>query len=631
MTNSFIRVAAASFATEVGSPAHNAEKIITTLKQAAHQKAALVVFPELCLCGYTCADLFYSPALLGECLEALGQIVAQTTDLNLVAAVGMPVEADDRLFNCGVVFSRGQILACVPKSHIPNYSEYYESRYFAPAECAISDLVELCGQLVPFGTDLVLRCDNIPGFCLACEICEDLWVPVSPSSQAAVAGATVIANLSASNDYAGKDDTRRLLVAAQSQKLKCAYIYSSSEQGESSTDLAFSGNKYIGVLGRIAAEEEGGSLVVTTVDTEVLTTTRRRMDTFARCKVEQSMRRVHFELPGYQLPVPAYNPSPFLPDPAKRDQVCREILDIQVAGLLRRVRSARVQKLVVGVSGGLDSTLALLVCVEAAKALGQDPSMVIAVTMPCFGTTSNSYNNSIALIKELGATLRVIDIKESVTLQLQMLGHDMRPDTTYENAQARQRMQLLMNLANMEGGLVVGTSDLSEIAIGFSTYGGDHMSMYNVNASVPKTLVRHIIAWQASLHGEQSPLGQMLGKVAASSITPELLPVDEQGNQNQNTESIVGSYELIDFILYHHIKYSLSSEKLLALLGAAFPHVEEAERRRACEQYFRRFYANQFKRSCMPDGIKATGISLSPRSDFRLPSDLDPSLLSRWY
>ena len=620
MKNTLFHASLSTIKLSLGLPFENGIKIAEQIKKAESQGAKLAVFPELSLTGYTCADLFLTSKLIDNCKEALSQLLAATKSCDIFAFVGMPLEVSNRLYNCAVGIFHGEVLGVLPKTYIPNYGEYYESRYFSSALDTNTDTVEMGGVFVPFGSDLIFDCIGIEGLSLTAEICEDLWAPVSPSTRNAVNGATVICNLSASNDFAGKKVLRASLIEAQSEKLKCNYLYVSSGFGESSTDLSFGGDKIVGELGVITARDtEDSDMLIFPIDTEKACAMRRKSDTF-KLNVVKS-RHISF---GYAA-VPEENYSGLPENPfflGKNEDNCKEIFDKQIGGLATRLRATGIKKMVIGVSGGIDSTLALLVCKETAKQLDLPEDSVIGITMPCFGTTKNSLNNSKMLMNELKIDSKEIVIKDVVTENLNLIGHSFKPDITYENAQARQRTQLLFNYANQIGGLCVGTSDLSEIALGFSTYGGDQMAMYNVNCSVPKTVCREIIRYYGEISGGK--LKGILHNVIHAMISPELTPLDAFGEGTQSTEEIVGSYELIDFILYYHVKYGFSKEKIAKMLFDTFhASFSEALITNAVEQYFSRFYKNQFKRSSMPDGIKATEISLSPRGDFRMPSDID--------
>lgn len=618
MNNGLLKVCLTEIPVVIAQPEKNARAHLAQLLTAEAEGAKLCLFPELSLTGYTCADLFLTHGLLRAADEALALLLRESAKLDVIGIAGIPVLFRGALYNCAAVFLRGKLLGVVPKTHLPNYGEYYETRYFTSGHAVPeSASVILAGQEAPFGTSLQFTCREFPEFTFAVEICEDLWAPVSPSAGHALAGANLICNLSASNEFAGKGVVRRTLLAAQSEKLLCAYLYASGSEGESSTDLAFSSVKAVSTLGSIL--EHNGEKLYETVDLQSVAAARRRSTTFHTGASRSYCRAIPFSLTPWEAPMKRYPKAPFLHGMA-RETFLDEVFDLQVKGLLRRLRAARAKALVLGVSGGVDSTLALLVCAEAAKR-AERPEMICAVLMPGFGTTERSLQSGRALVHAMELEPLVLDIRALSQAQLDAIGHDGSADTTYENTQARQRTMMLMNLANECGGIVVGTSDLSEIAIGFSTYGGDHMSMYNVNGSVPKTIARELLLHRAAQSSDT--LAAELRAVVKAPVSPELLPVDASGAQKQETESIVGSYSLIDFLLYYHLKYGFTQEKLTAMAKASFAEEfppEEIER--TAEGYFTRFYRSQFKRSCMPDGVKAMELSLSPRSDFRLPSDL---------
>ncbi len=615
-----LKVTLAEIDLAIAKPLENAKRHIEQIKLAYADGSRLIVFTELSLTGYTCADLFLTHELLSESRKAILKLLKATNELDIVVVCGAPLSINGTIYNCAVVIHRGRLIGIVPKCYLPDYGEYYESRYFTSGlDVPPHTQFTLHGQTVPFGSKLIFACENMSGFTFAVEICEDLWVPLSPSDYHAIAGANIICNPSASNDYAGKATRRERLIAAQSEKLMCAYLYSSGGTGESSTDLYFSSDKVVSMLG--TAERYTTPQVTKILDLQSITASRRKTNTF-KTHTSHDYDYVTFTLDKFELALSPSSKTPFLPTADKVPAFLNKVFDIQTQGLVQRMRAARIDRLVIGVSGGLDSTLALLVCVNACKELGLPTTNVHALTMPCFGTTTHSFNKSISLINSLGCTCREIDIKDIVTKQLNLIDHDGDADVTYENAQARQRMMMLMNVANDVGGLVVGTSDLSEIAIGFSTFGGDHLSMYNVNCSIPKTLVRELVRRYGDNCGDER-LASTLHDIASSPISPELLPVNALGEQEQDTESIVGSYELIDFLLYHQLKFGFSKVKLTAMLKATFvDDYDEEELENTAKMYFHRFYRSQFKRSCMPDGIKAMELSLSPRSDYRLPSDM---------
>lgn len=620
----FYRVAAAVPELQVGGVSRNAEAVLTRVREAAADGAVLVTFPEMCLTGYTCADLFHQTALLDRVVDRLGWLLRETRHMEILILIGIPVRHQGRLYNCGALLQAGSVLGVVPKSHLPNYKEFYERRWFSSGVGVVGETVRLCSQSAPFGTDLLFV--GSEEFVLGIEICEDLWTPVPPSSRQALAGATVLANLSASNELVTKAEYRRDLVRGQSARCTAAYVYTSAGVGESTTDLVFSGHAIIAENGVVLAQnerfEQNGTMLTADVDCSRLVQTRI-IETGSGDAAADPFRRVPVQL-NYRLEAlrRRVDPHPFVPaDPARRDQRCREIFTIQATALARRLEHAHAQTAVIGISGGLDSTLALLVTGEAWKRLGQSPDRILAVTMPGFGTTGRTRTNAEALVAAVGAELRTIDITPACTRHFEDIGHDPDcHDVTYENVQARERTQLLMDLANKHRGLVIGTGDLSEMALGWSTYNGDHMSMYAVNCSVPKTLVRYVIGWAA----EQAPetLRRILHDILDTPVSPELLPGDERGEIAQKTEEVIGPYELHDFFLYHAIKYGAAPDKILYLAELAFQgRHDRAAIARWLRVFVGRFFAQQFKRSCIPDGPKVGTVSLSPRGDWRMPSD----------
>ena len=541
--------------------------------------------------------------------------------LDVVTVAGLPLAVGNRLFNCAAVIHKGRVLGAVPKTHLPNYAEYYELRHFAPGPAQAENIV-LNGESVPFGADLLFRCINMPEFCLGIEICEDLWVPNPPGVAHALAGATVIANPSASNELVGKADYRRLLLESQSARLVCGYVYADAGQGESSMDSVFAGHDLIYENGeRLAESRWENGLIFADVDVAYLASERRRMNAFR--EAAQPHREIPFALRMEALElVRAVAPLPFVPqNAAEREQRCEEILRIQAGGLARRMAHAHAKCAVIGVSGGLDSTLALIVAARAARLAGLGEGSVVAVTMPCFGTTERTHANALKLAEGLGAQLIEVNIAESTLTHLRDIGHSPDDhDVTYENAQARERTQVLMDIANQRGGLVVGTGDLSELALGWATYNGDHMSMYGVNASIPKTLIRHLVRYVADA-AENPLLREALLDVLDTPVSPELLPPVD-GVIAQRTEDIVGPYELHDFMLYHIVRRGESPKKALRLAKIAFAGQYDDETILRWEKTFlRRFFQQQFKRSCLPDGPKVGSVSLSPRADWRMPSD----------
>lgn len=624
----FVKVAACSPKTAVANPDKNALYLLDAVANASAQGAQVILLPELCLSAYTAADLFHQDRLIRGCEKALGRILKETTENPAIIVAGIPVRLGDALYNCAVFFQKGNILGVVPKEYLPNYQEFYEKRWFVPGSSAMEEEITLCGQTVPFGELLFQFGELVMG----AEICEDLWVPVPPSSRLALAGANLIVNLSASNELVAKDGYRRELVAGQSGRCICAYAYASSGLGESTTDLVFGGACTIAENGSILAEGERfcseGTMAVACIDLSRLMAERRKNGSFHDCATVYGghIRTVSGELPVLSLEQMdrPYDPAPFIPSNNQtRAERCREIFAIQSAGLARRLSHTGMKRAVIGISGGLDSTLALLVAHEAMKRLGLPEENILCVTMPGFGTTDRTYQNALELIRSLGAELREVDIKPACIQHMKDIGHDPSiHDVTYENTQARERTQILMDLANKEGGLLVGTGDLSELAMGWCTYNGDHMSMYGVNASVPKTLVRHLVAFVAE---ESNPrTAAVLREVLDTPVSPELLPPDENGEIQQKTEENIGPYELHDFFLYHFLRFGCERDKLAFLAGRAFGgKYSDAEINKWLSLFIKRFFISQFKRSCLPDGPKVGSVSLSPRGDWRMPSDAD--------
>jgi NAD+ synthase (glutamine-hydrolysing) len=630
----FLRVAAASPPVRVAEPERNADEVVEFTARAAASGVQAVVFPELGLTGYTCGDLFFSVSTLVAGAErALARVLAETASLPMVVVVGLPVLVGGQLFNCAAVLQKGRLLGVVPKTYLPGYKEYYEERWFSSSRESRATDHRLAGQEAPFGTDLVFQVPDEPGVCLAVEICEDLWAPIPPSSHHAVAGATVILNPSASNDIVGKAEYRRDLVAQQSGRTLSAYVYANVGVHESTTDVVFGGHLMIAENGQLLAEGERyrreGDMIVADVDTERLRVERARQTSFSEA--------VHFGRSGYRtvplVPMPVrpparlarpLEPHPFAPaDPATLDSRCREVFSIQTAGLARRVEHTASRRLVLGLSGGLDSTLALLVCERTLDLLGRPRGDVLAVTMPGFGTSALTLSTARGLARAWGAELREIDIRAACQQHIRDIGLDPadRASITYQNLQARERTQVLMDLANKEGGIVVGTGDLSELALGFATFGGDHIAMYNVNASVPKTLVRRLVEWVAE-HGATGAEREVLRAVLDTPVSPELVPPDGEGKIAQRTEDLIGPYELHDFFLHALVRLGASPRKILYLaLQSLGGRYDEAAVRRWLRVFVERFFANQFKRSVMPDGPKVGSVSLSPRGDWRMPSD----------
>ncbi|MCH5289690.1 MAG: NAD(+) synthase [Treponema sp.] len=651
MEHGFFRAACASPAVTVADCAANAEAIAALAREAAANGAQLVVFPELCITAYTCGDLFLQQTLLDGARDALATVMRETADLNALIAVGLPFAHDDALYNCAALLFRGSAVALIPKSYIPTYGEFYERRHFAPAQPGEIQTVyvDAANPRVPFGTDILIADRANPLFVLGTELCEDAWVPLSPSARAALAGATVIANLSASNEIIGKADYRRMLVAGQSAKLAAAYLYADCGSGESSTDLVFAAHNLLAENGTILAESALFSHGITYADFDLerLAQERRRMTTFADCRRNEArdFTTVTIDSTGADRAADkspallrAIAPRPFVPESTTdRAERCRAVIALQAQGLAKRLRHLGCRCAVIGLSGGLDSTLALLVTARAFALCGLPPSHVRAVTMPCFGTTDRTLRNARELAAQTGATLMEIPIAAAVRQHFRDIGQDEDVhDVTYENAQARERTQVLMDIANKEGGIVIGTGDLSELALGWATYNGDHISMYGVNASVPKTLVRHLVAWLADeADGTNPALAAVLRGILDTPVSPELLPPDG-ADIAQKTEELVGPYELHDFFLYYALRFGFSPAKIFFLAEQAFivqpaargeaAAYRKADIRKWLVSFYRRFFAQQFKRSCLPDGAKVGTVSLSPRGDWRMPSDASARL-----
>lgn len=622
----YMKVAAAVPEVRIADCRFNAERIVTMMEKASDRGVEVVVFPELSVTGYTCGDLFGQSALLAAAESAVGVIAEQTAGLSVTGIIGTPVEVNDKLYNCAVVISGGKIEGIVPKSHIPNYSEFYEARWFASGSGIDGISIIFAGQQADFGCDLLFEINGVP---CGIEICEDLWVPIPPSSQMALNGAKVIFNLSATPEVIGKHDYLRQLVAQQSARTHSAYVYASSGFGESSTDLVFAGNGIIAECGHIVASGERFSydeqLVVADVDIELICSERRRRNTF---RAESYEKEYSIKAITNENDMPAtfdrtVDPLPFVPSSAdRRDSNCREIFAIQSHGLAQRIAHTGCRCAVIGISGGLDSTLALLVTVRTFDRLGLDRKGIIGVTMPGFGTTGRTHDNAVTLMRELGVSMREIPIAAACRQHFADIGLDpSQRNVAYENSQARERTQILMDIANMEGGMVIGTGDMSEAALGWATYNGDHMSMYNVNCSVPKTLVRELVIWAAD-NGAGEREAAALRDVAATPVSPELLPADENGEIAQKTEDLVGPYELHDFFLFNMLRYGFTPAKIRFLAGKAFNgKYDEETIDKWLKVFIRRFFSQQYKRSAVPDGPKVGTVALSPRGDWRMPSD----------
>ena len=622
MRDGFIKVAAVSPKIRVADAAYNSKVICEGIREAAREGAKVIVFPELSITGYTCGDLFLQETLLTGALEALREIMTFTEGQDAIVFVGFPFAYNGKIYNAAAALKGGRLLGIIPKTYLPAYGEFYETRYFARGmEETLT--VSCLGQETLFGTKLLFACEELRELVIGAEICEDLWTPEPPGIRHARNGATVLVNLSASNETTGKEDYRRALVCGQSARLLCGYIYASAGEGESTQDVVYSGHNMIAENGRLLKEAPRfvNEITLSEIDVQRLVAERRRITTFE--PREDGYRRVAFSLIVEETALTrTIKALPFVPsDEADRQRRCAQILAIQAAGLKKRMEHTNCKTAVVGISGGLDSALALLVVVRAFDLLGLAHEGIKAVTMPGFGTTDRTYENAVQLIRSLGADFREIDIKEAVQLHFRDIGHDVSAhDVTYENSQARERTQILMDVANKENGMVIGTGDLSELALGWATYNGDHMSMYGVNASVPKTLVRHLVRFYADTCGDET-LRRVLYDVLDTPVSPELLP-PEDGRISQETENIVGPYELHDFYLYHMLREGFPPKKIYRLAKTAFSGVYDDETILKWEKiFFRRFFAQQFKRSCLPDGPKIGSVAVSPRGDLRMPSD----------
>lgn len=626
MKDGFIKVAAASIRVSVAGVNENKKEIIKKIENAEKCGVDLLVLPELCVTSYSCGDLFYSDVLLTAAKQALKEIAEATSGRETLLAVGVPLLYCGKLFNSAAVIYGGEILGIIPKTYLPNYAEFYEGRQFSSADkLSGGETISLFGKEIPFGTDIIFKNENMPEFTLGVEICEDLWAPAPPSVKLCEGGATVIANLSASNEVIGKTEYRKMLVKSASAKQICGYVYSSASADESTQDTVFSGHNMVAENGTMLAENTpfcGSDTAITELDLKKLQSERHRNTTFAAGSFK-TLRIVMFNKPVRETSLTrAYEKTPFVSsNQGVLDERTEQILKIQSYGLKKRIEAAHAKTAVIGISGGLDSTLALLVAARATDLLNRPRTDILAVTMPGFGTTSRTKGNAQKLCEKLGVTLKEVSISAAVTQHFLDIGHDPSvTDVTYENCQARERTQILMDLANETGGMVIGTGDLSELALGFATYNGDHMSMYGVNCSVPKTLVRFIVRYEAVRFGGE--LADILNDILATPVSPELLPSDENGNIAQKTEELVGPYELHDFFLYHMIRFGFSPSKLLRLAKYAFKNdYSEEVIKHWLKSFIRRFFAQQYKRSCLPDGPKVGSVTLSPRADWRMPSD----------
>ena len=642
MKDGFIKVAACTPEIQVADVDFNVDKIISQLEKCREEGVKVAVFPELCITGYTCQDLFFQNALLDKAMEGVVKIAKTTADSDMLVAVGVPVRANGKLYNCAAVIQDGEVRAFVPKTHLPNYNEFYEARHFAPyrGECAAIDLREY-GQLefMPPMEQTVFVCDEIPELVVGFELCEDLWVADPVSNYLAKAGATLICNLSASDEVIGKDSYRRQLVSNQSARLVAGYIYCSAGDGESTQDMVFSGHNIIAENGSILAESrlfENG-ITISEIDFKKLAFERRKISTYPASAEwdyspkdsgfldKDNISREIFSLEmGETALTRKFAKTPFIPsNQAERNERCHLILQMQSHGLMKRIAHTHSKTVVIGISGGLDSTLALLVCVMAMDLLKRPHTDIVAVTMPCFGTTKRTRSNAEILCDALGVTFREVDISKAVLQHFEDIGHDYNDrSVVFENGQARERTKVLMNIANQVSGMVVGTGDLSELALGWATYNGDHMSMYGVNASIPKTLVRHIVQYYGDTCTSDT-LRDVLYDILDTPVSPELLPTDESGTEmTQKTEDLVGPYELHDFFLYYGIRWGFEPSKVKRLAKYAFEgDYPDEVIDKWLKTFYRRFFSQQFKRSCLPDGAKIGSVTLSPRGDWRMPSD----------
>ena len=623
MKDGFIKVAAATPKVKVADPEYNTKEIIKIIRKAGDEEASLLVFSELAVSGYTCGDLFLQDPLLEESLKGLMEIKKETKGMDMVVTVGCPLVVEHKLYNCGVFLFDGRILGVVPKIHLPNYGEFYEARHFAKGKREVKDIL-LDGEHVPFGANILLECTNIPELTIAMEICEDLWVPLPPSTHHALAGATVICNPSASVETTTKEVYRSALVSNQSARLLSGYVYANAGEGESTTDVVYSGHHLICENGTVLAEAKRfvNDIIYADMDVKRLVAERRKMTTFFEEDSEE-YRRVPFILPVKVNQITRKFPkNPFVPSSREeREKRCDEILSIQSMGLKKRLEHTNCTHAVVGISGGLDSTLAVLVTVRAFDMLDIPRENIICVTMPCFGTTDRTYQNAVSLIHELGATLKEVNIEKAVRQHFKDIEHEEDVhDVTYENSQARERTQILMDIANKYNGMVIGTGDMSELALGWATYNGDHMSMYAVNCSVPKTLVRYLVLYYAETV-ENKELSDVLMDVLDTPVSPELLPPVD-GVISQKTEDLVGPYELHDFFLYYMLRFGFPKAKLYRMAKLTFAGDYDDETiQKWLDKFYWRFFSQQFKRSCLPDGPKVGSVAVSPRGDLRMPSD----------
>lgn len=627
MKDGFIKVAAITPHVKVCDVDYNCQSICELMKESSEKGNKITVFPELCITGYTCQDLFFQEELLEKSIDALLKIADYSANFDGIFFVGLPLTDCGKLYNVAAVISKGEILGIVPKIHLPNYNEFYEARHFCSGK-NLKKTIKIGSKEVPFRSDLMFCCKEMPALRISAELCEDLWVPNPPSIRHCMAGATVIVNLSASDEITGKSTYRRELVAGQSARLVCGYIYSSAGSSESTQDVVYSGHNIIAENGSVLSQSEVFSegIISSEFDLKRIENDRRKMTTF---NIDDNQYEcILFSIEPIETSLTRYiDPKPFVPsDKARRDARCNEIINIQAMGLRKRLEHIGCKSAVIGISGGLDSTLALLVTVRAFDILGLDHKGIVAVTMPGFGTTDRTYENAVSLIRCIGADLREISIVNAVNVHFSDIGHDPKiHDVTYENSQARERTQILMDIANKTNGIVIGTGDLSELALGWATYNGDHMSMYAVNSSVPKTLVRYLVSYFADT-SDNVKLSETLYDVLDTPVSPELLP-PEKGEISQKTEDLVGPYELHDFFLYHMLRCGSSPKKIYRIARIAFDGVYDADFILKWEKiFYRRFFAQHFKRSCLPDGPKVGTVAVSPRGDLRMPTDASSSI-----
>lgn len=628
MNYGFVKVAAAVPRVKVADCKFNSERLEGLITIAEGKGVQILTFPEMCITGYTCGDLFAQQLLLEQAEMALIQILNSTRQLDIISILGMPVVVNSTVINAAVVIQKGKILGVVPKTYLPNYKEFYEQRWFTSALQVSENSVRLCGQIVPMGNNLLFETAETT---FGIEICEDLWATVPPSSSLALQGAEIIFNLSADDEGIGKHNYLCSLISQQSARCISGYVFSSSGFGESTTDVVFAGNGLIYENGYLLARSERfcmeEQLIINEIDVECIRAERRVNTTFAankaNCPGKEAVRISTEFVNSKDLNLTrTFNPHPFVPQGSELNSRCEEIFSIQIAGLAQRLLHTGAKTAVIGISGGLDSTLALLVCVKTFDKLGLSRKDILGITMPGFGTTDRTYHNAIDLMNSLGVSIREISIREACIQHFKDIGHDLNiHDVTYENSQARERTQILMDIANQTWGMVIGTGDLSELALGWATYNGDHMSMYGVNAGIPKTLVKHLVQWVAENGMDEAPKATLLD-IVDTPISPELIPADENGEIKQKTEDLVGPYELHDFFLYYFLRFGFRPSKIYFLAQTAFSGVYDDETiKKWLQTFFRRFFNQQFKRSCLPDGPKVGSISISPRGDWRMPSD----------